>query len=119
MKFASLLTFILLSSFTQAQIINVVENKSDADVIIFFTSFEWNADAVVYHTRSIHHARNMPGHWYIISGLRRRPDCINIFVVDNAGEANLNIFLSDDERKVKLNQRYKNGAWRGKKFSPL
>ena len=119
MKLTSLLTFVLWSSLTQAQIINVVENKSDADVIIFFTSFEWNADGVVYHTRSIHHARNMPGHWYILSGLRRRPDCINIYVVDNAGEANLNIFLSDDEKKVKLNQRYKNGAWKGKKISPL
>jgi hypothetical protein len=119
MKYAALLTFILFSSFARGQVINVVENKSDADVIVFFTSFEWNADAVVYHTRSVHHARNMEGHWYIISSLRRRPDCINIFVVDHAADANLNIFLSDDESKVKLNQRYKNGAWKGKKLSPL
>ena len=117
MHILRLLIFLTLPHcLVQAQVINIVENEWDADVNVFFTSLEWNADGIVYYTKSLHHARNVEGHWFIInSGERRRLDCINVYVVDKAGDADLKIYLSKDPSKIRLNQRYKSGAWKTKK----
>ena len=111
-----LIFLILPHCLVQAQVINIVENEWDADVNVFFTSLEWNADGVVLQTKSLHHARNVEGHWFIInSEERRRLDCINVDVVDKAGDADLKIYLSKDPSKIRLNELYRNGAWKRKK----
>jgi len=111
-----LILLVLTQCIAKAQVINIVENEWDADVNIYFTSLEWNADGVVLYTKSLHHARNVEGHWFLInSGERRRLDCINAYVVDKARYADLKIYLSKDPSKIRLNQRYRNGAWKSKK----
>ena len=112
-----ILMFIVLPHcFVHGQIINIVENEWDSDVKVYFTSLEWNADGVVYKTPSRHHALNMPGHWFILRGWDGRClDCINIYVVERAADAELKIYITKDESKVRLNDHYLNGGMRRKK----
>ena len=100
MHILRLFVFLILPHcLVQAQVINIVENEWDADVNVFFTSLNGML-TVVYYTKSLHHARNVEGHWFIInSGERRRLDCINVYVVDKAGDADLKIYLSKDPSK--------------------
>ena len=101
MKLIALIFFITTHFWLNAQVINVVEHEWEADINVFFTSLEWNADVVVLPTKSLHHARNIEGHWYI----RNRQDgrdinCINIYLVNKAALSDLKVFLTDDESRI-------------------
>ncbi|MBL6658701.1 MAG: hypothetical protein ISP75_01045 [Cryomorphaceae bacterium] len=85
----------------------MVEHEWEADIKVFFTSLEWNADVVVLPTKSLHHARNIEGHWYI----RNRQDgrdinCINIYLVNKAALSDLKVFLTDDESRINTENMY-------------
>ena len=107
MKLIALIFFITTHFWLNAQVINVVEHEWEADIKVFFTSLEWNADVVVLHTKSLHHARNIEGHWYI----RNRQDgrdinCINIYLVNKAALSDLKVFLTDDESRINTENMY-------------
>ena len=107
MKLIALIFFITTHFWLNAQVINVVEHEWEADIKVFFTSLEWNADVVVIPTKSLHHARNIEGHWYI----RNRQDardinCINIYLVNKAALSDLKVFLTDDESRINTENMY-------------
>ncbi|MBT6366237.1 MAG: hypothetical protein HOJ68_08760 [Bacteroidetes bacterium] len=107
MKLIALIFFITTHLWLNAQVINVVEHEWEADIKVFFTSLEWNADVVVLPTKSLHHARNIEGHWYI----RNRQDgrdinCINIYLVNKAALSDLKVFLTDDESRINTENMY-------------
>ena len=107
MKLIALIFFITTHFWLNAQVINVVEHEWEADINVFFTSLEWNADVVVLPTKSLHHARNIEGHWYI----RNRQDgrdinCINIYLVNKAALSDLKVFLTDDESRINTENMY-------------
>jgi len=107
MKLIALIFFITTHFWLNAQVINVVEHEWEADIKVFFTSLEWNADVVVLPTKSLHHARNIEGHWYI----RNRQDgrdinCINIYLVNKAALSDLKVFLTDDESRINTENVY-------------
>ena len=107
MKLIALIFFITTHFWLNAQVINVVEHEWEADIKVFFTSLEWNADVVVLPTKSLHHARNIEGHWYI----RNRQDgrdinCINIYLVNKAALSDLKDFLTDDESRINTENMY-------------
>lgn len=107
MKLIALIFFITTHFWLNAQVINVVQHESEADIKVFFTSLEWNADVVVLPTKSLHHARNIEGHWYI----RNRQDgrdinCINIYLVNKAALSDLKVFLTDDESRINTENMY-------------
>jgi hypothetical protein len=107
MKLIALIFFITTHFWLNAQVINVVEHEWEADIKVFFTSLEWNADVVVLPTKSLHHARNIEGHWYI----RNRQDgrdinCINIYLVNKAALSDLKVFLTDDESRINTENMY-------------
>ena len=107
MKIIALIFFITTHFWLNAQVINVVEHEWEADIKVFFTSLEWNADVVVLPTKSLHHARNIEGHWYI----RNRQDgrdinCINIYLVNKAALSDLKVFLTDDESRINTENMY-------------
>ena len=115
MKLIALIFFITTHFWLNAQVINVVEHEWEADIKVFFTSLEWNADVVVLPTKSLHHARNIEGHWYI----RNRQDgrdinCINIYLVNKAALSDLKVFLTDDESRINTESMY-NEKFRRKK----
>ena len=115
MKLIALIFFITTHFWLNAQVINVVEHEWEADIKVFFTSLEWNADVVVIPTKSLHHARNIEGHWYI----RNRQDgrdinCINIYLVNKAALSDLKVFLTDDESRINTENMY-NEKFRRKK----
>ena len=115
MKLIALIFFITTHFWLNAQVINVVEHEWEADINVFFTSLEWNADVVVLPTKSLHHARNIEGHWYI----RNRQDgrdinCINIYLVNKAALSDLKVFLTDDESRINTENMY-NEKFRRKK----
>jgi len=93
-------------------VITIVEHEWEADLKVYFTSFEWNADAIVFPTKSIHHARNLDGHWYINNRQSgRNNESINIYVVGKSALADLSVFLTDDERKIKIEGIYNEKIW--------
>ncbi|MDC0376944.1 DUF6150 family protein [Schleiferiaceae bacterium] len=101
MKLIALIFFITTHFSLNAQVINVVEHEWEADIKVFFTSLEWNADVVVLPTKSLHHARNIEGHWYIQNRQDGRDiDCINIYLVKKAALSDLKVFLTDDESRI-------------------
>ena len=107
MKLIALIFFITTHFWLNAQVISVVEHEWEADIKVFFTSLEWNADVVVLPTKSLHHARNIEGHWYI----RNRQDgrdinCINIYLVNKAALSDLKVFLTDDESRINTENMY-------------
>lgn len=107
MKLIALIFFTTTHFWLNAQVINVVEHEWEADIKVFFTSLEWNADVVVLPTKSLHHARNIEGHWYI----RNRQDgrdinCINIYLVNKAALSDLKVFLTDDESRINTENMY-------------
>ena len=107
MKLIALIFFITTHFWLNAQVINVVEHEWEADIKVFFTSLEWNADVVVLPTKSLHHARNIEGHWYI----RNRQDgrdinSINIYLVNKAALSDLKVFLTDDESRINTENMY-------------
>lgn len=107
MKLIALIFFITTHFWLNAQVINVVEHEWEADIKVFFTSLEWNADVVVLPTKSLHHARNIEGHWYI----RNRQDgrdlnYINIYLVNKAALSDLKVFLTDDESRINTENMY-------------
>ena len=107
MKLIALIFFITTHFWLNAQVINVVEHEWEADIKVFFTSLEWNADVVVLPTKSLHHARNIEGHWYI----RNRQDgrdinCINIYLVNKAALSDIKVFLTDDESRINTENMY-------------
>jgi 3-dehydroquinate synthase class II len=115
MKLIALIFFITTHFWLNAQVINVVEHEWEADIKVFFTSLEWNADVVVLPTKSLHHARNIEGHWYI----RNRQDgrdinCINIYLVNKAALSDLKVFLTDDESRINTENMYNEKFRRGK-----
>jgi len=107
MKFKTLIFFITTPFWLNAQVINVVEHEWEADIKVFFTSLEWNANVVVLPTKSIHHARNVEGHWYIRNSQDGRDiDCINIYLVNKAALSDLKVFLTDDESRINTENMY-------------
>ena len=102
----------MTSYYVDAQVITIVEHEWEADLKVYFTSFEWNADAIVFPTKSIHHARNLDGHWYINNRQSgRNNESINIYVVGKSALADLSVFLTDDERKIKIEGIYNEKIW--------
>ena len=107
MKLIALIFFITTHFWLNAQVINVVEHEWEADIKVFFTSLEWNADVVVLPTKSLHHARNIEGHWYIQNRQDGRDiDCINIYLVNKAALSDLKVFLTDDESRINTENMY-------------
>ena len=107
MKLIALIFFITTQFSLNAQVINVVEHEWEADIKVFFTSLEWNADVVVLPTKSLHHARNIEGHWYIQNRQDGRDiDCINIYLVKKAALSDLKVFLTDDESRINTENMY-------------
>ena len=107
MKLIALIFFITTHFSLNAQVINVVEHEWEADIKVFFTSLEWNADVVVLPTKSLHHARNIEGHWYIQNRQDGRDiDCINIYLVKKAALSDLKVFLTDDESRINTENMY-------------
>ena len=107
MKLIALIFFITTHFWLNAQVINVVEHEWEADIKVFFTSLEWNADVVVLPTKSLHHARNIEGHWYIQNRQDGRDiDCINIYLVKKAALSDLKVFLTDDESRINTENMY-------------
>jgi len=107
MKLKTLIFFITTPFWLNAQVINVVEHEWEADIKVFFTSLEWNANVVVLPTKSIHHARNVEGHWYIRNRQDGRDiDCINIYLVNQAALSDLKVFLTDDESRINTENMY-------------
>ena len=107
MKLIALIFFITTHFSLNAQVINVVEHEWQADIKVFFTSLEWNADVVVLPTKSLHHARNIEGHWYIQNRQDGRDiDCINIYLVKKAALSDLKVFLTDDESRINTENMY-------------
>ncbi|MDB2404221.1 DUF6150 family protein [Schleiferiaceae bacterium] len=107
MKLIALIFFITTHFSLNAQVINVVEHEWEADIKVFFTSLEWNADVVVLPTKSLHHARNIEGHWYIQNRQDGRDiDCINIYLVNKAALSDLKVFLTDDESRINTENMY-------------
>ena len=107
MKLIALIFFITTHFSLNAQVINVVEYEWEADIKVFFTSLEWNADVVVLPTKSLHHARNIEGHWYIQNRQDGRDiDCINIYLVKKAALSDLKVFLTDDESRINTENMY-------------
>ena len=107
MKLIALIFFITTHFSLNAQVINVVEHEWEADIKVFFTSLEWNADVVVLPTKSLHHARNIEGHWYIRNRQDGRDiDCINIYLVNKAALSDLKVFLTDDESRINTENMY-------------
>ena len=115
MKLIALIFFITTHFWLNAQVINVVEHEWEADIKVFFTSLEWNADVVVLPTKSLHHARNIEGHWYIRNSQDGRDiNCINIYLVNKAALSDLKVFLTDDESRINTENMY-NEKFRRKK----
>jgi len=107
MKLIALIFFITTHFSLNAQVINVVEHEWEADIKVFFTSLEWNADVVVLPTKSLHHARNIEGHWYIQNRQDGRDiDCINVYLVKKAALSDLKVFLTDDESRINTENMY-------------
>ena len=107
MKLIALIFFITTHFSLNAQVINVVEHEWEADIKVFFTSLEWNADVVVLPTKSLHHARNIEGHWYIRNSQDGRDiNCINIYLVNKAALSDLKVFLTDDESRINTENMY-------------
>ena len=107
MKLIALIFFITTHFWLNAQVINVVEHEWEADIKVFFTSLEWNADVVVLPTKSLHHARNIEGHWYIRNSQDARDiNCINIYLVNKAALSDLKVFLTDDESRINTEKMY-------------
>jgi hypothetical protein len=107
MKLIALIFFITTHFWLNAQVINVVEHEWEADIKVFFTSLEWNADVVVLPTKSLHHARNIEGHWYIRNSQDARDiNCINIYLVNKAALSDLKVFLTDDESRINTENMY-------------
>ena len=107
MKLIALIFFITTHFWLNAQVINVVEHEWEADIKVFFTSLEWNADVVVLPTKSLHHARNIEGHWYIRNSQEGRDiNCINIYLVNKAALSDLKVFLTDDESRINTENMY-------------
>lgn len=107
MKLIALIFFITTHFWLNAQVINVVEHEWEADIKVFFTSLEWNADVVVLPTKSLHHARNIEGHWYIRNSQDGRDiNCINIYLVNKAALSDLKVFLTDDESRINTENMY-------------
>ena len=107
MKLIALIFFITTHFWLNAQVINVVEHEWEADIKVFFTSLEWNADVVVLPTKSLHHARNIEGHWYILNRQDGRDiNCINIYLVNKAALSDLKVFLTDDESRINTENMY-------------
>ena len=108
----TLLIVLMTSHYVDAQVINIVEHEWEADLKVYFTSLEWNADAIVFPTKSKHHARNLDGHWYINNRQSgRNNESINIYVVGKSALADLSVFLTDDERKIKIEGIYNEKIW--------
>ena len=115
MKLIALIFFITTHFWLNAQVINVVEHEWEADIKVFFTSLEWNADVVVLPTKSLHHARNIEGHWYIRNSQDGRDiNCINIYLVNKAALSDLKVFLTDDESRINTENMYNEKFRRGK-----
>ena len=107
MKLIALIFFITTHFWLNAQVINVVEHEWEADINVFFTSLEWNADVVLLPTKSLHHARNIEGHWYIRNSQDGRDiNCINIYLVNKAALSDLKVFLTDDESRINTENMY-------------
>ena len=107
MKLIALIFFITTHFSLNAQVINVVEHEWESDIKVFFTSLEWNADVVVLPTKSLHHARNIEGHWYIRNSQDGRDiNCINIYLVNKAALSDLKVFLTDDESRINTENMY-------------
>ena len=107
MKLIALIFFITTHFWLNAQVINVVEHEWEADIKVFFTSLELNADVVVLPTKSLHHARNIEGHWYIRNCQDGRDiNCINIYLVNKAALSDLKVFLTDDESRINTENMY-------------
>ena len=107
MKLIALIFFNTTHFWLNAQVINVVEHEWEADIKVFFTSLEWNADVVVLPTKSLHHARNIEGHWYIRNSQDGRDiNCINIYLVNKAALSDSKVFLTDDESRINTENMY-------------
>ena len=112
-KLCTLIFFLTTHFWLNAQVINVVEHEWEADIKVFFTSLEWNADVVVLPTKSIHHARNVEGHWYIRNRQDGRDiDCINIYLVNKAALSDLTVFLTNDESRINTENMYNENVGR-------
>jgi hypothetical protein len=54
----TLLIVLMTSYYVDAQVITIVEHEWEADLKVYFTSFEWNADAIVFQ-RSLYITREI------------------------------------------------------------
>jgi hypothetical protein len=67
-----------------------------------FHQFRMECGCHSFPTKSIHHARNLDGHWYINNRqFGRNNESINIYVVGKSALVDLSVFLTDDEQKIK------------------
>lgn len=103
-KLAVLITFLCVYLTSNAQTINWVEMKYQADVNVYFVNWKYQADAVVYITPYRSYSRE-EGVWWISK--RHYQKGVKVRVVKHKYQADVLIYLTEWRYQVRVNNKYK------------
>ncbi len=99
--------FLVYVNHSQAQIIKYVDNKYQADVIVYFTEYEYQADIVVYRTSSKYSARNNKGWWYWpVYGKTYDIDAVKVYKTPHKYQADYVVYITKYQSRVKVDHCY-------------
>lgn len=104
---AVLIAFLGVNLTLNAQTIDYVDMKYQADVNVYFVKWKHQADAVVY--QSIYKSYSIkPGIWYVASGSlhNHKRGAIKVRVVKYKSQADVLIYKTDWRYQVKVNETY-------------
>ena len=101
-KLLTILALSVLAIGAKAQVLEQVEYKHQADVIVRFVYHKYQADAVVYEGKR-YEARQQQGVWYYDD---KDPYRLKIYVTEYAHEADINIFVALKKWEVEVDGYY-------------
>ena len=103
-----ILCLLLFTFNVNAQVINYVDKKYNADVNVFFVTYKYEADIIVYRTKYKHDAKIYPGKWYWREdgGNEYDTDRINVHVVKYKSQADYIVYISEYSHEIKVTFKY-------------
>jgi hypothetical protein len=101
-KILSILALSVLAIGAKAQVLEQVKYKHQADVIVCFVYYKYQADAVVYEGKR-YEARQQQGIWYYDD---KDPYRLKIYVTEYQHEADINIFVALKKWEVEVDGFY-------------
>ena len=100
-KLCVLLAFLGVNLTSNAQVINYVDARYQADVNVYFVDWKYQADAVVYETPYISYTKDL-GIWFVSSKWG-----VKVKEVKYKHQADVLIYITEWRHRVRVNECYK------------